>query len=269
MAAIMRGVSYMSKVYAVINQKGGVSKSTTAQAMIAGFTLRGYKVLGIDLDPQGNTTFSLGGSAEGMTALDVLAGDATAAEAVQHTKYGDIIPAAKKLASVDKYLPDTAKEYRLREALEQLIGSYDYIVIDTPPVLGTLTVNALTACDGVIIPAQPDIYSLQGIADLADTIRPVKKYCNPSLIVEGIVFTRYSSRSAFRREIVDLAEELAKNIGTKIFKSSVREAVAIGKAQAARMSIYDYEPNSKVAADYTAFVNELIGEEQSNGKNTH
>lgn len=246
---------------AILNQKGGVGKSTTAQVLAAGLTLKGYRVLTIDLDPQGNTSFTLGASKDGATALGVLLGEVKPGDAIQHTKYGDIMAGSRALAGADAYLTDIGKEYKLKEALEPIKGNYDYIIIDTPPALGILTTNALTACKRVIIPAQADIYSLQGIADLASTISSVKKYCNPDLKIAGILFTRYSSRSAFNKELADLAGELAENLGTKVFKATIREAVAIKKAQASQQSLFEYEPKANVAEDYRAFIEELLGEE--------
>ena len=250
------------KTYAIINQKGGVGKSTTTQALAAGLTLKGYKVLTIDLDPQGNTSFTLGASKDGATALGVLLGEVRPGDAVQSTKYGDVIAGSRALAGADAYLTDIGKEYKLREALEHISGGYDFILIDTPPALGILTTNALTACDSVIIPAQADIFSLQGIADLADTINPVKRYCNPELSIEGILFTRYSSRSAFNNELAELAEELATNLGTRVFETKIREAVAVKKAQAVQQSLFEYDPKAKVTEDYSAFIEELIGGER-------
>ena len=170
--------------------------------------------------------------------------------------------AGTALAGADAFLTEIGKEYKLKEALEQVGGGYDYIVIDTPPALGILTINALTACDSVIIPAQADIYSLQGIADLADTIKQIKKYCNPALTIEGILFTRYSSRSAFNKELAELAGELAAKLGTRVFTTTIREAVAVKKAQAVQQSVFEYEPRAKVTEDYRAFIEELLGEER-------
>lgn len=249
------------KTLAIINQKGGVGKSTTAQALAAGLALKGYKVLTVDLDPQGNTSFSLGAGTDGATALGVLLAEVKPADAIQPTKYGDVIAGSKALAGADAFLTEIGKEYKLKEALEQVGGGYDYIVIDTPPALGILTINALTACDSVIIPAQADIYSLQGIADLADTIKQIKKYCNPALTIEGILFTRYSSRSAFNKELAELAGELAAKLGTRVFTTTIREAVAVKKAQAAQQSLFEYDPKAKVTEDYKALVGELLGEE--------
>lgn len=249
------------KTLAIINQKGGVGKSTTAQALAAGLALKGYKVLTVDLDPQGNTSFSLGATTDGATALGVLLAEVKPEDAIQPTKYGAVIAGSKALAGADAFLTEIGKEYKLKEALEQVGGGYDYIVIDTPPALGILTINALTACDSVIIPAQADIYSLQGVADLADTIKQIKKYCNPALTIEGILFTRYSSRSAFNKELAGLAGELAAKLGTRVFTTTIREAVAVKKAQAAQQSLFEYDPKAKVTEDYTALVEELLGEE--------
>lgn len=252
----------MSKVIAIVNQKGGVGKSTTAQALAAGLSLKGYKTLSIDLDAQGNLTYTTGAKTDGATALGVLTGELKLKDAIQHTHSGDIVAANKALSGADAFIADTGKEYKLKESLESVKTAYDYIIIDTPPALGILTINALTACDSVIIPAQADIYSLQGIEQLAETMKPVKKYCNPGLTIEGIVLTRYSSRSILSREIAELAEQLAAKLGTKLFKTTIREAIAVKESQISQQSLYNYAPKAKVTEDYTAFIEELLGEER-------
>lgn len=246
------------KCIAVINQKGGVGKSTTAATVAAGLSLQGYKTLSIDLDAQANLTYTAGAKTTGATALGVLTGEAKAENAIQHTESGDIIAANKALAGADAFIADTGKEYRLKEALESVKSAYDYIIIDTPPALGILTINALTACDSVIIPAQADIYSLQGIEQLAETMKPVKKYCNPALKIEGILLTRYSPRSVLSREVAELAEQLAARLGTKVFKATIREAIAVKEAQISQQTLYQYAPKAKVTEDYTALIEELI-----------
>lgn len=251
----------MSKVYAIINQKGGVGKSTTAEALASGLSLKGFKTLAIDLDAQANMSYTAGAKTDRETALDVLTGEVDAADAIQHTKNGDIIAASKTLAGADAFITDTGKEYRLREAIESIKEAYDYMVIDTPPALGILTINALTACDSIIIPAQADIYSLQGIEQLAETIKPVKKYCNPALAVDGILLTRYNHRSILSREVAELAGKLAEKLGTKLFRATIREAIAVKEAQISQQSLYSYAPRSKAAEDYTRFIAELLGEE--------
>lgn len=251
-----------TKIIAIINQKGGVGKSTTAEALIAGLSLKGFSVLSIDLDAQGNMTYTAGAKTDGATALGVLTGEVKVEDAIQKTKSGDIIAANKALAGADAFIADTGKEYKLKEALESIEGKYQYIIIDTPPALGILTVNALTACHSVIIPAQADIYSLQGIEQLADTMKPVKKYCNPNLKIAGILLTRYSSRSILSREVAEIAEQLAGKLGTKLFKATIREAVAVKEAQISQQSLFDYAPKAKVTEDYRAFIEELLEQEK-------
>ena len=248
----------MSKALAIINQKGGVGKSTTALAIGAGLSLKGYSVLFIDLDAQGNLSYTLGADTKGYNAMGVLERPETAKEEIQHTPQGDIIASSPKLAGADKLLEETGKEYRLKEALESLQGAYDYIIVDTPPALGILTINALTACTGAIIPAQADIYSLQGIAQLNSTIETVKKYCNPSLSIMGIVITRFNGRSIIRREVAEMLEHTADQLHTKLFSSKIRECTALVEAQATKQNIYSYAPRSNATADYKALVDEII-----------
>ena len=250
----------MKKIVSIINQKGGVGKSTTAESLAAGLSLRGYKTLAVDLDAQGNLTYTFGADNTGATVLEVLTGDATAAEAIKHTQSCDVLPANKALAGADAYIKETGKEYRLKEALENVADQYDYIIIDTPPALGILTVNALTACQSVIIPSQADIYSIQGIEQLSETMKPVKKYCNPGLEIEGILLTRYSARSVLSREVADMLEELAAKLGTKLFKTKIREAIAVKEAQISQQSLFEYSPKAKPTEDYNALIYELIGE---------
>ena len=248
----------MSKALAIINQKGGVGKSTTALAIGAGLSLKGYSVLFIDLDAQGNLSYTLGADTKGYNAMGVLERPETAKEEIQHTPQGDIIASSPKLAGADKLLEETGKEYRLKEALDSLQGAYDYIIVDTPPALGILTINALTACTGAIIPAQADIYSLQGIGQLNSTIETVKKYCNPSLSIMGIVITRFNGRSIIRREVAEMLEHTADQLHTKLFSSKIRECTALVEAQATKQNIYSYAPRSNATADYKALVDEII-----------
>lgn len=250
----------MKECIAVINQKGGVGKSTTSNAIGAGLFQRGYKVLFIDLDAQGNLSYSMKCENKPLSSLEVLTGTATAKEATLTTPQGDIIPASPALASADTIITDTGREYRLKEALEPLKEVYDYIIIDTPPALGTLTINALTACDSVIIPAQADIYSLQGIGQLNQTIQTVKRYCNSDLTIKGIVITRYSPRAVLTRDMTDLLEDTAKQLNTKVFTSRIRECIALKEAQASQTDIFTYNPRSNAGIDYKALLEEMIGE---------
>lgn len=256
------------KTIAIINQKGGVGKSTTAFSLGAGFSLKGFKVLFVDLDAQGNLTYTLGAdrtASNGKSSFDVLTAQVTAKAAIQKTTQGEVIASSPSLSGIDIVLTDKGKEYRLREELEILQGIYDYIIIDTPPALGILTINALTACTGVLIPAQADIYSLQGISQLYGTLQMVKKYCNHSLSVMGILLTRYSGRTIISREIAEMTEETAVQLQTKLYATKIRETTAIKEAQVRRQSIFEYAPKNNAAIDYMSLVEEIIGDE-NNGK---
>ena len=248
---------------AIINQKGGVGKSTTAHAIGAGLSLRGHSVLYVDLDAQGNLSYTLDADSTGLTgmsALEVLEGRTEPQKAIQHTAHGDIIASSPALSGADTVLTAVGKEYRLREALEALKGKYDYIVIDTPPALGILTINALTACHGCIIPAQADIYSLHGINQLYNSIQTVRKYCNPSLQVYGILLTRYNSRAVISREVAEMLEQTAGQLHSKLYNSRIRECTALKEAQALKQDIYTYAPRSNASSDYKALIDELMEE---------
>ena len=248
----------MKEILSVINQKGGVGKSTTAAALAAGLKRRGFRVLALDLDNQANLSFIMGETAPRLSALDVLTGDCTADEAIRHTPQGDLIPASPALINADRVITETGKEYRLREALEPIRSKYDYVVIDTPPTLGILTVNALTACDSVLIPAHADAFSLAGIGALAQTIDAVRRYCNRSLTVRGIVLTEYSPRAILSRDMSMLIDQTAAQLKTKLCKTSIRRCIAIQESQAVQQSIFDYAPKSNAAADYDALISELL-----------
>lgn len=251
----------MTKTIAIINQKGGVSKTTTALALGAGLTLRGYKVLFVDLDAQGNMSYTLKAANKGFTVLDVLTKRALAVDAIQQLEQGDLLPSSPTLATADMMLTEIGKEYRLREALEKVKGNYDYIIIDTPPALGILTVNALTASTDVLIPAQADIYSLQGITQLYATLDAVKQYSNPSLKVMGLLLTRFSGRAILSRDIAEVMEETANKLKTKLFKTTIREGIAVKEAQISKQSLFEYAPKSNAAVDYQSFIDELLSEE--------
>lgn len=246
-------------IIAIANRKGGVGKSTTAAALISGLTQRGYKVLGIDLDAQRNLSSTMRQKVESKTIMAVLIGEISASEAIRETEAGDIIPASKALSGADATITETGKEYRLKEAIESLEGrGYDYIIIDSPPALGILTVNALTASDTVIIPTSADIYGLEGVEDLFEAMQPIRKYCNPALTISGILLTKYKPRSILARDATTLAHKLADKLGTVVFTTTIREGVAVQEAQIMRESIFTYAPKANVTGDYNAFIDEFL-----------
>ena len=241
------------KTLSVINQKGGVAKSTTCQMLAAALRRRGASTLLVDLDAQGNLTAAAGASPdEAETALILQGESITPADSSQ----GPIYTSTPVLASADLTLTETGKEYRLKEALAGM--TFDYCIIDTPPALGILTVNALTASDYVIIPARADLFSIQGIGQLSKTIDAVKKYCNPDLQIAGILLTMYSKRTVLQRETADILQDTAKQMGTSLFEAKIRPCSALPEAQARRQDIFTYSPRSNAAADYDAFTDELL-----------
>lgn len=245
-------------ILTITQQKGGTGKTTTAHAIAAGLSQRkGNKTLLIDLDPQGNLTYTLNADTAKPGTLELLTRQATAAEVIQHTPAGDIITGGQMLATIDQLLTQTGKEHRLSEQLKPIQGEYTHIIIDTPPALGTLTINALTAADSVIIPCTADAYSLQATGQIADTINTVKQYCNPRLQIAGILITRYNPRQVITRDITELLEQAAAALNTKVFKTRIREAVAIREAEASQQDIFSYSPKSNATLDYKNLIKEL------------
>lgn len=247
-------------IIAIANQKGGVGKSTTVQAIGTILHSKGDKVLFIDLDPQGNLSYSINAQNYGKSIAEVLQGKITALEAIQQTEAGDVIAYSPSLSGADLTLTETGKEYRLKEALQPLESLYNWIIIDTPPSLSILTVNALTTAHKAIITAQADIYSLQGIGQLHSTITAVKQYTNPELVVAGILLTRYNKRAILSRDITSTMRATASQIGTKLFNTKIRENISIKEAQARQQPICTYAPKSNGCVDYRAFTKELIKE---------
>ena len=249
------------KTISIINQKGGVGKSTTALALGA-YLSKGSRVLLVDLDPQGNLTYTLNAETAGYNAMGALQRPQSIKGELQASYLDNtaILASSTTLTGADTVISDTGKEYRLKEALNHVRDQFDYCIIDTPPALGVLIVNALTASEGLIIPVQADIYSLQGISQLRETVEAVRKYCNPTLDILGILLTRYNGRAVLSQKIVDLLEQTAEELDTKVFKTRIRECVALKEAQAMKSDIYSYAPKSNASKDYRAFVEEFLEE---------
>ncbi len=245
----------MAKVITVINQKGGVGKTTTAHAIGAWLQhTKGQKVLFIDLDQQGNLTYATGASNSNYNSLKVLINGSLDANKIQQTSSGfSVIPSDPALANIDMILTETGKEYRLKEALKGL-KEYDYVVIDNPPSMNVIMINALTASDFAIIPAQADIFSLQGITQLGKSLDAVKTYTNKDLTVLGIVLTRHNGRTILSRDILEVIEDTAKQLKTKVYAQTIREAVTVKEAQATRRDIFSYGPKSNASQDYDALM---------------
>lgn len=248
----------MARITTIANQKGGVGKTTTAHALATGLTVKGYKTLTIDTDPQGNLSYTMRADDQQAGLYEILKGNINSAEAIQHTVQGDIIPSTLLLAGADMEFTDTGREYLLKDIVEPLRKIYDYIIIDSPPTLGILTINALTASNDVIIPMGADIYSLQGLSQLYNTVNKVKKYCNPSLNIAGLLITRYNGRTILSKDLREVIENKAVQIGAAFYNTVIREGVSIKEAQTQQDSIFKTDPNSNPAQDYLKFINEYL-----------
>lgn len=249
----------MAKVISISNQKGGVGKTTTTCSLAAGLKKKGFRVLAVDLDPQGNLGFSVGADTEtSATIYDVLKGESRTQFAIQKLSCMDVVISSILLSGIELEFTDTGREFLLKEALRPVEDLYDYILLDTPPALGILTINAFTASDTIIVPMLSDIFSLQGIAQLYETVERVKKYCNQNLSIGGILLTRFNPRTLLSREIRGTAELIARDLNIRLFDTFIRTSVAASEAQSVQKSILDYAPENNIAQDYRAFIDELL-----------
>lgn len=244
---------------AIVAQKGGTGKTTTTAALGAGLTRSGYRVLYVDLDPQANLTMMQGATPQGLTVYDLLTDRrAKVADAIQTTPQGAIIAASGRLAE-DGILTTTGKEYRLREILEPVRGGYDVILIDCPPSLGVLSINALTAADGAIVPLKADRFSMDALGEFYQTFQVVKKYTNPRLHVLGVIVTQYNSRATINRLCMESLQEQAAALGVTVYQPPIRRTVALEESQ---YSPDIFQSKNNAAADYGAIISQIINQLQ-------
>lgn len=251
----------MAVIYVVANQKGGIGKTTTATTL-AGILGKRKRTLLIDADPQGNSSCTYQAKVEDQATLyDVMVDSQMLpmADAIQHLENGDIVASDPLLAKAEKMLDgDVDGLYRLKDALDGLTG-YDYIVIDTAPSLNVILYNCLIAADEVIIPVMADAYSLQGLMQLYDTIKAVQKRQNKKLKVSGLLLVKYSGRSNLEKQVYEELIQLAEQMGTKVFSTTIRECVKTKEAQEQKKLLVDYAPKCTSMQDYFSFVKELTG----------
>ena len=260
------GVSLI-QIITVTNQKGGVGKTTTASALVCGLKQRGARVLGIDLDPQGNLGFTLGLEPDQQrTVYDVLKGTCSIEQAIAPTEYGDILPSDIMLSAAEVDFTSNQREFMLDRQLALIKDKYDFVIIDTPPALNILTVNAYVASTGLIIPMEAEVLSLVGITQLQETIETVRDSLNPHLKVLGVLINKYNPRLTLSREILDMAEEVADQLDTKVFQVKIRRSVGVAMAPAHGQSVLTYQPSSKSAQDFQFVVDAVAGDKFSSGK---
>jgi chromosome partitioning protein len=250
----------LTKIITVTNQKGGVGKTTTVSALVCGLHQRKARVLGIDLDPQGNLGFSLGlDIGSGSTVFDVLKGSCSIESAIVSTEYGDILPSDIMLSAAETEFTAPRREFLLTQQLNTIRSQYDFIIIDTPPSLNILTINAYVASDGLIVPMEAEILSLVSITQLQETIEAVHNSYNPNLQVLGILLNKYNPRLTLSREVLEMAQTVAEQLGSQVLQPKIRRSVDVASAPAHGQSVITYKPASKPAMDLMEVVDLVAG----------
>lgn len=253
-----RMIIEMAKVISVAIQKGGCAKTTTTVNLASCLSLKGKKVLVVDCDPQANLSFACDHEQEEVTLYDALKNPGIVNKAIASTEEFDIIPSNILLAGGEREFTQTGREYLLRKVLRPIMDDYDYIILDCPPSLGVLTTNAFTISDYVVIPVEPSYFALQGLDQLKDTIDTVKEYFNEKLQILGILLIKYNSRSNINKFALEELEKKAEEYGVKLFKTTIRESVAVKESQSLQTPLSQHAPDSNPFLDYTAFAEEVM-----------
>ena len=247
----------MAKTIAIVNQKGGVGKTTTCVNLAAALKNLGCRVLVCDFDPQANTTSGFGvDKTVSPNIYDVLLNGSETPKAVQSTPYGDVIPSNKALAGATvEMIALEHREYRLKDALDTVSDNYDYVFIDCPPSLELLTLDALCAADTLLVPVQCEYYALEGLSDLLYTVRLAKKSLNPGLSLEGVVLTMFDGRTNLSLQV---AEEVKRHFPGKVYASVIPRNVRLSEAPSHGKPICAYDPLSRGAEAYAALAEEFL-----------
>ena len=250
----------MGKIVSIVNQKGGVGKTTSAVNLAAGLGLSGKKVLLVDIDPQGNATsgFGINKKQTEKTSYDLLIGQAAAKEIIVKTAFKgvDVIPSSIELAGAEVELIDIENRHeKLKNALLVVRENYDFILIDCPPSLGLITINALNASDTVLVPIQCEYYALEGLSQLISSIRQVKRLYNPNLELEGVLLTMYDGRLNLTQQVVG---EIKRYFADKLFSTVIPRGVRLSEAPSYGMPIQYYDKHSKGASAYNALAKEFL-----------
>ena len=247
----------MGKIIAVANQKGGVGKTTTCVNLTCALKKRGRRVLLVDCDPQGNSTSGMGVDKTATpNCYDMLMNGAATADCIRSTKYGDVLPANMNLSGCSVELVGSEqREYIMKTALTAVQDDYDFILIDCPPSLELLTINALVAADSVLIPVQCEYYALEGLSELISTLKTIRKKYNPYLDIEGVVFTMFSLRYNLTVQVV---EQVQKYFGSKVYKTTIPRSIRISEAPSYGQPINFYEPKGKGSEAYMDLAIEFV-----------
>ena len=258
----------MAKIITVANQKGGVGKTTSAVNLAAGLGYYSKRTLLVDIDPQGNATSGVGFDKRSIekSTYDILLAQAKAEEVILHTKYNnlDLMPAGIDLAAAEFEIMDAPDRLqRLKKALLTVKPGYDYIIIDCPPSLGIITTNALTACDSVLVPIQCEYYALEGLSQLMNSVRYVKRKLNEHIYIEGVLLTMYDGRLNLTQQVVS---EVKQFFPKKVFGTVIPRGVRLSEAPSFGMPIMYYDKNCKGSEAYLGLAQELISKERTNGE---
>ena len=250
----------MAKIISIVNQKGGVGKTTTCVSLTAALAEQKKRVLLCDFDPQANSTSGMGvDKTVSKGVYEVLVSDIPAAEAVAHTRFGDVLPSNKALAGAGiELIGMENREYLLRDALETLRPQYDYIFIDCPPSLELLTLNALCAADSILVPVQGEYFALEGLSDLMNTVRIVRRSLNPRLELEGVLLTMFDGRTNLAMQV---AEEVKHYFPGKVYATVIPRNVRLSEAPSHGKPITAYDRSSRGAEAYTALAKEFLSKQ--------